>query len=57
MAVGGPDADHYGRQHDHAKKWAAANRELVAVRILERLRTAGERVLDINPQRRFLGKP
>jgi release factor H-coupled RctB family protein len=47
LAVGGPDADHYVCQHDRAKRWAAANRELVAARILERLRTAGERVLDI----------
>jgi len=47
LAVDGPDADYYVRQHDRANKWASANRELVAARILERLRTDGERVLDI----------
>jgi release factor H-coupled RctB family protein len=47
LAIDSADADDYVRQHDHAKRWAAANRELIAVRILERLKTRGERVLDI----------
>lgn len=47
LAIDSPEADHYVRRQDHAKQWASANRELVAARILERLRTDGERVLDI----------
>jgi release factor H-coupled RctB family protein len=47
LAIGSPDADQCVRQHDHAKRWASANRELVATRILERLKTDGERILDI----------
>jgi release factor H-coupled RctB family protein len=47
LAIGSPDADRYIQRHDHARRWAVANRELVAARILERLRTGGKRVLDI----------
>jgi release factor H-coupled RctB family protein len=41
------DAADYLRRHDHAKRWASANRELIAVRMLERLGTEGERVIDV----------
>lgn len=37
----------YLGKHDHAKHWAAANRELIALRILDRLRTSGVRLVDI----------
>lgn len=40
-------ADAYLAQHDHARCWGAANRELIALRILERLRTEGERLADV----------
>ena len=42
-----PDASHYLARHDHARRWAAANRELIAVRLMHRLRTEGERVIDL----------
>lgn len=47
LSTGDPDADGYVRLHNHARSWAAANRELVALRLLERLKTDGERFLDI----------
>ena len=47
LAIDSPEADEYVRRHNHAKAWAAANRELVAARIMERLKTDGERLLDI----------
>ncbi len=47
LAVGTPEADQYLRRHNHAKDWAAANREVIAARILDRLRTKGKRILDI----------
>lgn len=37
----------YLSQHDHSRAWAVANRELIAARILERLRTDGRRVADV----------
>lgn len=41
------DAGKYLNFHDHAKRWATANRELIARRMLDRLRADGERVLDV----------
>jgi release factor H-coupled RctB family protein len=43
----GADAEAYLTRHDHARAWAVANRELIAARILERLRTEGQRVADV----------
>jgi release factor H-coupled RctB family protein len=47
LAVGSEQAIHYLARHDHAKHWASANREAIAARVLERLRTQGARVIDI----------
>lgn len=47
LEVGSPEAERYLGRHEDAKRWATANRELIAGRMLERLRTEGERVLDI----------
>jgi release factor H-coupled RctB family protein len=47
LAVGGQEAFRYLARHDHARQWAAANRELIAARMFERLRTQGARVMDI----------
>lgn len=43
------DSDNYEylAQHNQAMRWGAANRELIAARIMERLRTEGERVSDV----------
>jgi hypothetical protein len=35
------------RQHDHAKLWASANRELIALRIFDRLGKQGVRIIDV----------
>jgi release factor H-coupled RctB family protein len=37
----------YLARHEHARRWASANRELIAMRVLERLKTAGDRLIDI----------
>jgi release factor H-coupled RctB family protein len=47
LAAESDDAASYLARHDHAKRWASANRELIAIRILERLRTDGVRVIDV----------
>ena len=47
LEIGGPELDRYLNSHGHAKQWASANRELIALRMLERLKTEGERLLDI----------
>jgi len=41
------DAARYVAQHDHAKRWASANRELIALRIFDGLRTSGTRMIDV----------
>jgi release factor H-coupled RctB family protein len=46
VAVGTPETSAYLARHDHARRWAAANRELIALRMLDRLKTAGSRVID-----------
>ena len=40
-------AGDYLTRHAKAKLWAKANRELIAARFLERLKTRGERVIDL----------
>jgi release factor H-coupled RctB family protein len=47
LADGSVEASHYLSRHNHARPWAAANRELIATRMLDRLKTRGERVLDV----------
>jgi release factor H-coupled RctB family protein len=41
------EAQHYLSQHEHAKSWARANRELIASRVLDRLAAKGSRLIDI----------
>ena len=41
------EAAQYLSRHDHARRWAAANRELIAIRMFERLRTEGARLVDV----------
>ena len=41
------DAAQYVGRHDHAKRWASANRELIAFRMCDRLRTSGTRIIDV----------
>jgi release factor H-coupled RctB family protein len=47
LAAESNDAEEYLAQHEHAKRWAGANRELIAVRVLEKLATEGTRLIDI----------
>jgi release factor H-coupled RctB family protein len=47
LAAATNEGAHYLASHDHARNWASANRELIAVRVLERLRTEGTRLIDI----------
>ncbi len=42
------DFAHYMEQHDEAVRWAELNRELIALRFLEAVRTDGQCVLDVN---------
>ena len=61
LEAGGEDALRYLARHDHAKRWAAANRELIAARVVERLRTQATRVIDVChnsvEQRELGGRP
>lgn len=41
------DSAGYLARHNHAMRWASANRELIASRILDRLKSAGVRLADI----------
>jgi release factor H-coupled RctB family protein len=41
------EAAQYLARHDHARHWAWANRELIAIRVLERLRAERTRLIDI----------
>ncbi len=47
LDVSSKEAGEYLIRHDHARAWAAANRELIAMRILDRLKTEGERIVDL----------
>jgi release factor H-coupled RctB family protein len=44
---GTEDAHRYLRLHDQAAAWAVANRDLVARRVMDRLGTEGERIVDL----------
>nr|WP_288467004.1 RNA ligase RtcB family protein [uncultured Pseudomonas sp.] len=48
LEAGSDTSSHYLSRHDGALRFAEANRQLIARRMLERLRADGERVLDIN---------
>ena len=47
LAAATGEAAHYLARHDHARHWASANRELIAARVAERLKTEGTRLIDI----------
>jgi release factor H-coupled RctB family protein len=47
LAAESNDATRYLAQHDHAKRWASTNRELIAARMLDRLATRGACIVDI----------
>jgi release factor H-coupled RctB family protein len=47
LAIETNHATRYLSGHDHAKRWAEANRRLIAARVFERLRTEGRRLVDI----------
>lgn len=47
LAAESNDATQYLAQYDHAKRWASSNRELIAARMLDRLRARGDSVIDI----------
>lgn len=47
LRVGSEPAIHYLAQHDHARRWASANRELIAARMLDCLKTQGTRIVDV----------
>lgn len=48
LEAGSDASSHYLSRHDGALRFAEANRQLIARRMLERLRADGERLLDIN---------
>jgi len=47
LAVESSEGAQYLARHDHAKLWAVANRDLIAARMFERLKTEGARLIDI----------
>jgi release factor H-coupled RctB family protein len=47
IPAGSEESARYLERHDHAMRWASANRELIAARMLERLRSDGTRIVDI----------
>ena len=47
VAFGTPEASQYLVAHDQARLWAVANRELIALRILQCLKTEGVKVVDV----------
>jgi release factor H-coupled RctB family protein len=47
LASDSEEAAHYLARHDGARRWAAASREVIAARMLERLGTGGERLIDL----------
>lgn len=48
LEAGSEDCMHYLARHDGALRFAEANRQLIARRMLERLRVDGEALLDVN---------
>lgn len=47
LPVGSDEGIAYLARHDHARRWAVANREVIATRMMERLKTHGTRLIDI----------
>jgi len=47
LPAGSPDAEEYMARHEHARRWAQANRALIAATVVERLGSEGQRVLDV----------
>ncbi len=47
LSEGSAAAMEYTARHDHALRWAAANRALIAERMLDLLRSDGRRILDV----------
>ena len=47
LEVGSRRVEAYLKRHDHAVSWAAANRELIASRMLKQLGAEGRRQLDV----------
>jgi release factor H-coupled RctB family protein len=47
LNAGTPEASHYLSQHNQAKRWAEANREMIAERMLSRLKSEGSRLADV----------
>jgi release factor H-coupled RctB family protein len=47
LSEAGIDAAEYTQRHQHAVRWAKANRELIALRILDRLGASGNNPLDV----------
>ncbi len=47
LAIGTSEASAYLAAHERARQWAVANRELIALRVLQCLRTEGTRIVDI----------
>ena len=60
LRAGTEESSKYISRHNQAMRWAAANRELIAGRILERLRSEGARLTDVChnwvEQREFTGR-
>lgn len=48
LVQGGAEADAYLSRHDAALRFAGLNRQLIAQRVLARLKTTGTRLLDVN---------
>ncbi len=46
LAAGSPEAAEYLTRHEHARRWAEANRALIAERVTGRLGTEGQRLFD-----------
>lgn len=47
LADGTAESSAYFQRHEHARAWALANRELIALRMLHGLNATGRRILDI----------
>jgi release factor H-coupled RctB family protein len=47
LSTGTSEAEEYLIRHDHAKRWAVTNRELIAQRMLDRLKTDGVLLIDV----------
>ena len=47
LRAGTEESAKYMARHEHAMRWSAANRELIAARMLERLKSEGARLTDV----------